>query len=132
MMAETRKILGDDSLAISATCVRVPVYSAHSESVNVQTEQDLSPERCREVLAGFPGVTVVDDPGAGRYPMPVDAAGRDDVLVVRIRRDPSHERCLNMWVVSDNLRKGAATNAVQLAELLLERGLVGSREAVTR
>ena len=132
MMAETRKILGDDSLAISATCVRVPVYSAHSESVNVQTEQDLSPERCREVLAGFPGVTVVDDPGAGRYPMPVDAAGRDDVLVGRIRRDPSHERCLNMWVVSDNLRKGAATNAVQLAELLMERGLVGSREAIAR
>jgi aspartate-semialdehyde dehydrogenase len=132
MMAETRKILGDDSLAISATCVRVPVYSAHSESVNVQTEQDLSPERCREVLAAFPGVTVVDDPGAGRYPMPVDAAGRDDVLVGRIRRDPSHERCLNMWVVSDNLRKGAATNAVQLAELLLERGLVGSREAIAR
>ncbi len=77
-------------------------------------------------------MTVVDDPGAGRYPMPVDAAGRDDVLVGRIRRDPSHERCLNMWVVSDNLRKGAATNAVQLAELLLERGLVGSREAIAR
>jgi aspartate-semialdehyde dehydrogenase len=124
-MAETRKILGDDSLAISATCVRVPVYSAHSESVNVQTEQDLSPVRCREVLAGFPGVTVVDDPSAGRYPMPVDAAGRDDVLVGRIRRDPSHERCLNLWVVGDNLRKGAATNAVQIAELLHERALVG-------
>jgi aspartate-semialdehyde dehydrogenase len=127
MMAETRKILGDEAIAVSATCVRVPVYNAHSESVNVQTREPLSPERCREVLGAFPGVVVVDEPAAGRYPMPIDAAGRDDVLVGRIRRDPTHERCLNMWVVSDNLRKGAATNAVQLAELLLERGLVGAR-----
>jgi aspartate-semialdehyde dehydrogenase len=127
MMAETRKILGDDSLRISATCVRVPVYNAHSESVNVQTRDDLSPERCREVLAAFPGVVVVDEPAAGRYPMPIDAAGRDEVFVGRIRRDPSQERCLNLWVVSDNLRKGAATNAVQVAELLLERNLVGPR-----
>jgi aspartate-semialdehyde dehydrogenase len=127
MMAETRKILGQESLAVSATCVRVPVYNAHSESVNVQTRDALSPERCREVLSAFPGVVVVDEPAAGRYPMPIDAAGRDDVLVGRIRRDPSHERCLNMWVVSDNLRKGAATNAVQLAELVLARGLVGPR-----
>jgi aspartate-semialdehyde dehydrogenase len=127
MMAETRKILGDDSLRISATCVRVPVYNAHSESINIETREDLSPERCREVLGAFPGVVVVDEPGAGRYPMPIDAAGRDEVLVGRIRRDPSRERCLNLWVVSDNLRKGAATNAVQVAELLLERGLVGRR-----
>jgi aspartate-semialdehyde dehydrogenase len=127
MMAETRKILGDDTIAVSATCVRVPVYNAHSESVNVQTRADLSPERCRELLDSFPGVTVVDDPAAGRYPMPITAAGRDDVFVGRIRRDPSHERCLNMWVVSDNLRKGAATNAVQLAELIVERGLTESR-----
>ena len=125
MMAETRKILGDDSLRISATCVRVPVYNGHSESVNVETRQELSPERCREVLSAFPGVVVVDDPGAGRYPMPIDAAGRDEVFVGRIRRDPSQERCLNLWIVSDNLRKGAATNAVQVAELLLERNLVG-------
>jgi aspartate-semialdehyde dehydrogenase len=125
MMAETRKILGDESIAISATCVRVPVYAGHSESVNVQTAEDLSPERCRELLAAFPGVRVVDGPDGGRYPTAIDAAGRDDVLVGRIRRDPSHERCLNMWVVADNLRKGAATNAVQLAELLCERGLVG-------
>ncbi len=125
MMAETRKILGDDTLAISATCVRVPVYNGHSESVNLQTRDELSPERCREVLSAFPGVVVVDDPGAGRYPMPIDAAGRDEVFVGRIRRDPSHERCLNLWIVSDNLRKGAATNAVQLAELLVERKLVG-------
>jgi aspartate-semialdehyde dehydrogenase len=127
MMAETRKILGDDTLRISATCVRVPVYNAHSESVNVQTRDDLSPERCRDVLSAFPGVVVVDEPAAGRYPMPIDAAGRDEVFVGRIRRDPSHERCLNLWIVSDNLRKGAATNAVQLAELLLERNLVGPR-----
>jgi aspartate-semialdehyde dehydrogenase len=127
MMFETRKILGDESIPVSATCVRVPVYNAHSESVNVQTREDLSPERCRELLDSFPGVTVVDDPAAGRYPMPINAAGRDDVFVGRIRRDPSHERCLNMWVVSDNLRKGAATNAVQLAELIVERGLIKSR-----
>jgi aspartate-semialdehyde dehydrogenase len=127
MMAETRKILGDEQLAVSATCVRVPVYNGHSESINVQTRSELSPERCREVLGAFPGVVVVDDPAAGRYPMPIEAVGRDDVFVGRIRRDPSHERCLNIWVVSDNLRKGAATNAVQLAELLLERGLVGSK-----
>jgi len=126
MMAETRKILGDESIRVSATCVRVPVYNAHSESVNVQTREPLSPERCREILGAFPGVVVVDDPAAGRYPMPIEAAGRDDVLVGRIRRDPTHQRCLNMWVVSDNLRKGAATNAVQLAELLLERGLMGA------
>jgi aspartate-semialdehyde dehydrogenase len=125
MMAETRKILGDQSLRISATCVRVPVYNAHSESVNVQTREDLSPEECREILSAFPGVVVVDEPAAGRYPMPIDAAGRDEVFVGRIRRDPSHERCLNLWIVSDNLRKGAATNAVQLAELLLQRNLVG-------
>ena len=80
-MAETRKILGDDDIAISATCVRVPVYNAHSESVNVQTREDLSPERCREVLSAFPGVVVVDDPAAGRYPMPIDAAGHDEVFV---------------------------------------------------
>jgi aspartate-semialdehyde dehydrogenase len=127
MMAETRKILGDDSLRISATCVRVPVYNGHSESVNIETRSELSPERCREVLSAFPGVVVVDDPAEGRYPMPIDAAGHDEVFVGRIRRDPSRERCINLWVVSDNLRKGAATNAVQLAELLLARNLVGPR-----
>ena len=127
MMAETRKILGTEEIAISATCVRVPVYNAHSESVNVQTRDDLAPERCREILSGFPGVVVVDDPAAGRYPMPIDAAGRDEVFVGRIRRDPSHERCLNLWIVGDNLRKGAATNAVQVAEQLIQRNLVGAK-----
>ena len=129
MMAETKKILGDDTLAVSPTCVRVPVYAGHSEAVNVQTKRALSPERCREILAAFPGIEVVDDPGEGRYPMPIDAAGRDAVLVGRIRSDPTHERCLNLWVVADNLRKGAATNAVQVAEALLERGLVGRARA---
>jgi aspartate-semialdehyde dehydrogenase len=125
MMAETRKILGDESIRISATCARVPVYTGHSESVNVETRDPLSPDECRELLSEAPGVVVADDPANGVYPLAIDAAGRDEVLVGRIRRDPSHDRCLNMWIVGDNLRKGAATNAVQLAELLLERGLVG-------
>jgi aspartate-semialdehyde dehydrogenase len=129
MMRETRKILGNEAIGISATCARVPVYTGHSEAVNVQTRDDLSPEACREVLASAPGVTVLDDPGHAVYPLAVDAAGRDDVLVGRIRRDPSHERCLNLWIVGDNLRKGAATNAVQLAELLRVRGLLRSAQA---
>jgi aspartate-semialdehyde dehydrogenase len=125
VMAETRKILGlSEAVGISATCVRVPVVTGHSESVNVQTEKDLSPEECRELLSKFPGLIVLDDPGAGIYPLPIAAAGRDEVLVGRIRRDPSHERCLNLWVVGDNLRKGAATNAVQVVELLAQRDLV--------
>jgi aspartate-semialdehyde dehydrogenase len=129
MMAETRKILGREDIGISPTCVRVPVYTGHSESVNVQTRAPLSPEECRELLAGAPGVVVVDDPADALYPLAIDAAGRDDVLVGRIRRDPSHERCLNLWVVGDNLRKGAATNAVQLAELLNVRGVLRSARA---
>jgi aspartate-semialdehyde dehydrogenase len=127
LINETRKILGDDGIRVSATCVRVPVVSGHSEAVNVETKQALSPERARELLAAAPGVTVVDDPAAGRYPMAVEAAGKDDVFVGRIRRDPGNERALDLWVVSDNLRKGAATNTVQLAELLAERGLLSSR-----
>jgi aspartate-semialdehyde dehydrogenase len=130
MMAETRKILGDQTIAISATCVRVPVYNGHSQSINVQTREELSPERCRELLGAFPGVVVIDEPAKGRYPMPVDAAGHDEVFVGRIRRDPSGKRCLNLWVVADNLRKGAATNAVQLAELLAERGLLRGERAL--
>jgi aspartate-semialdehyde dehydrogenase len=125
VMGETRKILGlSEDVGISATCARVPVVTGHSESVNVQTKRDLSPEECRELLSAADGVVVLDDPGAGIYPLPIAAAGRDEVLVGRIRRDPSHERCLNLWVVGDNLRKGAATNAVQVAELLHQRGLV--------
>jgi aspartate-semialdehyde dehydrogenase len=128
VMAETRKILGfGEEVGISATCARVPVISGHSESLNVQTRDDLSPERCRELLGAAVGVTVIDEPSEGRYPTALQGAGRDDVLVGRIRRDPGHERCLNLWLVGDNLRKGAATNAVQVAELLVERGwLAGS------
>jgi aspartate-semialdehyde dehydrogenase len=125
VMAETRKILDlSEEVGISATCARVPVVTGHSESVNVQTKSDLSPEECRELLSDTPGLIVLDDPGDGIYPLPIAAAGRDEVLVGRIRRDPSHERCLNIWVVGDNLRKGAATNAVQVAELLHQRDLV--------
>ena len=123
MMAETRKILGRE-IGISATCARVPVLVGHSESVNVQTRDELTPDECRELLSSSPGLVVVDNPGDGIYPLAIDVEGRDDVLVGRIRRDPSHDHCLNMWIVGDNLRKGAATNAVQLAELLHERGLV--------
>ena len=126
MMAETRKILGDSSIGVSATCARVPVYTGHSESINIQTRDPLSPEECRQLLADAPGVIVLDNPGDGIYPLAIDAAGRDEVLVGRIRRDPSHERCLNLFIVGDNLRKGAATNAVQLAELLQQRGLLGT------
>jgi aspartate-semialdehyde dehydrogenase len=127
LMNETRKILGDQSIRVSATCVRVPVLTGHSEAVNVQTRAPLSPERARELLDAAPGVTVVDDPAVAAYPLAIDAAGKDDVFVGRIRRDPSHDAALDLWIVSDNLRKGAATNAVQLAELLHERGLIGAR-----
>lgn len=126
VMAETRKILGlGDEVAISATCVRVPVITGHSESINVETREDMSPDDCRELLASSPGVRVVDDPAAALYPTAIDAAGEDEVLVGRIRRDPDRPRTLNLWVAGDNLRKGAALNAVQIAELLVERGMVG-------
>ena len=129
MMFETRKILGDESIGINVTCARVPVRFCHSESVTLQTREPLEVEEARELLAGAPGVTVVDDPPAHGYPTALDAAGKDDVFVGRLRRDPSHERGLCLWVVSDNLLKGAATNAVQIAEVLHERGLVRSRAA---
>ncbi|MFN8215038.1 MAG: aspartate-semialdehyde dehydrogenase [Solirubrobacterales bacterium] len=126
LINETRKILGDPEIRVSATCVRVPVITGHSEAVNVETREPLSPERARELLAAAPGVTVVDDPAAARFPMAIEAAGRDEVLVGRIRRDPGNERALDLFVVADNLRKGAATNAVQIAELLVQRGLLSS------
>ena len=127
LINETRKILGDPRIAISATCVRVPVVNGHSEAVNVQTRSELSPERARELLAAAPGVTVLDDPAAALYPLAIDATGHDDVFVGRIRRDAGHEHALDLWIVADNLRKGAATNAVQLAELLHARGLLAGR-----
>ena len=132
LMNETRKILGDPAIRISATCVRVPVLTGHSEAVNVQTRDALSPERARELLEDAPGVAVIDEPNAARYPLAIDAAGRDEVFVGRIRRDPGHERALDVWIVSDNLRKGAATNAVQLAELLHERGLLAGSPVAGR
>jgi len=129
LINETRKILGDPAIRVSATCVRVPVLNGHSEAVNVQTRDPLSPERARELLAAAPGVTVLDDPAAALYPLAIDASGRDDVFVGRIRRDPGHERALDLWIAADNLRKGAALNAVQLAELLHEHRLIRAREA---
>jgi aspartate-semialdehyde dehydrogenase len=131
LINETRKILGDADIAISATCVRVPVVNGHSEAVNVQTNRALSPERARELLDAAPGVSVLDDPPSALYPLAINASGQDEVFVGRIRRDPGHERALDLWIVADNLRKGAALNAVQLAELLHERHLIAPRTAPT-
>jgi len=119
MAQETRKIMGDERLQVTATCVRVPVFHGHSESVNIETERKLTAEQARELLRHAPGVTLLDDPANQVYPTPVGSTGRDDVFVGRIREDATIENGLNLWIVSDNLRKGAATNAVQIAELLL-------------
>ena len=124
MMFETRKILGDESIGVAVTCVRVPVRICHSEAVNVQTREPVSPEQVREWLGDAPGVVVEE------VPTPLRSAGRDEVFVGRIRRDESHPRAFSMWIVSDNLRKGAATNAVQIAEVLVERGLLDRRDSV--
>jgi aspartate-semialdehyde dehydrogenase len=124
VIAESRKILGLPELRITATCARVPVMTCHSEALNVETRDDLSPEDCRALLSRAPGVVVEDRPAEGRYPMAISVAGRDEVFVGRIRRDDSNPRTLNLWVVGDNLRKGAATNAIQIAELLLTRELL--------
>lgn len=124
MVDETQKIMGDSTIAVTATCVRVPVYNGHSESVNVEFERDLSPERARELLAAAPGIEVRDEPAGILYPMPITASGTDPVYVGRIRRDPTVAHGLNLWVVADNVRKGAALNAVQIAELLHERDLI--------
>jgi aspartate-semialdehyde dehydrogenase len=129
LINETRKILSDPSIRVSATCVRVPVLNGHSEAVNVQTREPLSPERARELLSAAPGVTVLDDPAAALYPLAIDASGKDDVFVGRIRRDPGHERALDLWIAADNLRKGAALNAVQLAEQLDRRHLIAAQGA---
>jgi len=131
LINETHKILEDPDIRISATCVRVPVVNGHSEAVNVQTRRELTPERARELLDAAPGVSVLDDPEAALYPLAIDADGKDDVFVGRIRRDPGHERALDMWIVADNLRKGAATNAIQLAEVLHERGMLGASRAAS-
>ena len=119
MVNETRKIMRDDSIRVTSTTVRIPVMGGHSESVNVEFEKEYDLKDVREMLENSPGIIVVDDPGAAQYPMPKDAHERDEVFVGRLRRDESQPHTLNMWVVSDNLRKGAATNAVQIAEYLL-------------
>jgi aspartate-semialdehyde dehydrogenase len=124
MVNETKKIMGDDSIRVTATCVRVPVMGGHSESVNIEFAQDFDLEEVRNILRQTEGVELVDDPSQNSYPMPKDSHGRDVVLVGRLRRDETQPNTLNMWIVADNLRKGAATNAVQIAEYLLAKGLV--------
>ena len=124
MVNETKKILRDESIAVTATTVRVPVQGGHSESINVETVKPFTIEQLRELMASEPGVTVQDDPSRNIYPMPLYAWGKDDVFVGRIRRDFTVENGFNFWCVSDNIRKGAATNAVQIAQLLLEKGLI--------
>jgi len=124
MVQETCKIMGDDSIRVTATTVRVPVMGGHSESVNLEFERDFEENDVRETLSNFPGVIVVDNPKVNAYPMPLDAAGKDEVFVGRIRRDYSQPNTMNCWVVSDNLRKGAATNAVQIAKYLHAQGWI--------
>ncbi|MFI4875649.1 MAG: aspartate-semialdehyde dehydrogenase [Blastopirellula sp. JB062] len=124
MVHETRKIFGDDSIMVCPTCVRVPVTNCHSESVLVETESPLSAEEATQLFRDFPGITVIDDLANADYPMPLQCSGRDDVYVGRIRKDLSCENGIAFWCVSDNLRKGAATNAVQIAELLVREAAV--------
>jgi aspartate-semialdehyde dehydrogenase len=119
MVNETTKIMGDDTIKVTATTVRIPVFYGHSESINLEFARKITPYEARDLLAQAPGVKVVDDPARNQYPMPLDAAGQDLTLVGRIREDFSQENCLNLWVVADNIRKGAATNAVQIAEILV-------------
>jgi aspartate-semialdehyde dehydrogenase len=118
MHNETRKMFHDDQIQVSATCVRVPVLTAHSEAVTIETLREITPEKARELLAGAPGVEVIDDPASNAYPMPLFVAGQDTCFVGRVRKDYSAENALSFWVVGDQLRKGAATNAVQIAEIL--------------
>ncbi|MBC7655242.1 MAG: aspartate-semialdehyde dehydrogenase [Oligoflexus sp.] len=125
MILETKKIMGDDSIKITATAVRIPVMGGHSEALNIEFENDFDLAKVRELLAATSGVIVVDDPANAKYPMPMDAHEKDEVFVGRIRRDESQANTLNMWCVADNLRKGAATNAVQIAEYLVSKKLIG-------
>jgi len=123
LVHETHKILGDDTLGITATAIRIPVVGGHSECVNIEFEKPFEIEEIRSLLDQTPGVTVQDDPESNTYPMPIYAEGKDEVFVGRIRRDTSHSNAVNMWIVADNLRKGAATNTVQIAEYLIANGL---------
>lgn len=124
MIQETQKIMGDDQIRVTATTVRIPVIGGHSESVNIEFESEFDLEEVRSILGSREGLIVVDDPINLKYPMPIDAHGKDEVFVGRIRRDDSQPNTLNLWIVADNLRKGAATNTVQIAEALLARGLI--------
>ncbi|WP_347490888.1 aspartate-semialdehyde dehydrogenase [Desulfoscipio sp. XC116] len=127
MVKETHKILHDDNVAITATTVRVPVYRSHSESINIETNRKVTADEAKKIMADFPGVIVVDNPANKEYPMPLYTSGKDEVFVGRIREDNSLEQGLNMWVAADQLRKGAATNAVQIAELVVKCGCLGKR-----
>ncbi|MCY7311061.1 MAG: aspartate-semialdehyde dehydrogenase, partial [Chitinophagaceae bacterium] len=124
MVKETCKIMRDDSIRVTATTVRIPVMGGHSEAVNVEFEKDYDLAEVKSLLQSSPGIVVVDDTANQQYPMPMDAHEKDEVFIGRLRRDESQPNTLNMWVVSDNLRKGAATNAVQIAEYLLQKGLL--------
>ena len=124
MVNETKKILGDDNVQVTATCVRIPTMGGHSEAVNIEFEKEFDVNEVRSILAKTPGVVVEDDPKNNVYPMPINSHGKDEVFVGRIRRDETQEKTLNMWIVADNLRKGAATNAVQIAEYIMEHSLV--------
>lgn len=124
MIDETKKIMSDDSMRITATTVRVPVYRSHAESVNVEFEDEISVEKAREVLAAFPGVTLTDNPDEQIYPMPLETSGKNDVEVGRIRKDYSIDNALNFWVCGDQIRKGAALNALQIAEYMINHEMV--------
>jgi aspartate-semialdehyde dehydrogenase len=124
MVNETRKIMGDDTIGVTATTVRVPTIGGHSEAVNAEFEKEFDLSEVRQILENTPGVVVQDDVKNNVYPMPINSHGRDEVFVGRLRRDESQPRTLNMWIVADNLRKGAATNAIQIAEFMRERSLV--------
>ena len=121
MVNETRKILEDDAIQVSPTTVRVPVFYAHSEAVNVETEQEIDVKELQKILSSAPGVRLVDAPGKTEYPLATDAAGRDEVMVGRVRADLDNPNAVNLWIVADNLRKGAALNAIQIAEVLIRR-----------
>ncbi|MDO1444803.1 aspartate-semialdehyde dehydrogenase [Rhodocytophaga aerolata] len=131
MVNETKKIMGDDSIRVTATTVRIPVIGGHSESVNIEFEQEFDLAEVRSLLEQAPGVIVQDDVKAFKYPMPLLAHGKDEVFVGRLRRDETQPKTLNMWIVADNLRKGAATNAVQIAEYLMANKIIRSEAAVT-
>ena len=124
MLNETQKILHDSEVMVSATCVRVPVAVSHSEAIHIEFDKPIDPKTVRSILGEQPGIRIVDDPFSNVYPMPIEAAGSDEVLVGRIRRDISNPNGIALWVVCDNLRKGAALNAIQIAEEMMRRDLV--------